>query len=45
MRVLTGHTRRVRHLAFAPDAVTLASCADGDRRVWLWDLTGGACRS
>jgi WD40 repeat protein len=44
MLVLTGHARRIRHLAFAPDGATLASCADGDSRVWLWDLASRMCR-
>jgi WD40 repeat protein len=44
MLVLTGKTSRVRHLAFAPDGRTLASCAGNGGRIWLWDLTTGKFR-
>jgi WD40 repeat protein len=41
MLVLTGHTDRVRHLAFAPDGLSLVSCAGSCCRVWVWDLRTG----
>jgi WD40 repeat protein len=39
---LTGHTRRVRELAVAPDGSWLASASGGD--VWIWDPVTGATR-
>jgi WD40 repeat protein len=38
MLILSGHTRKVHTLAFAPDGRTLASVAGHDTRIWLWDL-------
>jgi WD40 repeat protein len=45
MRLLEGHRRAVRCLAFAPrDSALLASGGD-DRTVLLWDCVGGAARA
>lgn len=40
--VLTGHTRTVMDLAFAPDGLRLASCSE-DGTVRLWELINGSC--
>src|SRR5262245_11494050 len=43
MKLLEGHEREVRGLAYSPDGRLLASCGSHDGSVRLWAVPSGEC--
>jgi WD40 repeat protein len=44
LRTLTGHTNRVRRVAWSPDGRILASCGF-ETTIWLWDIERSSYRA